>query len=180
MVTVLSLVFMGFVLGMRHATDPDHVVAISTIVTRQPSTRAALLIGTMWGVGHTLTIMVVGGALVFFAFVIPPRLGLTLEMGVALMLIVLGTWNLAGFLEQVRTIRLEQRAGASLVPAHSHSHGTIVHFHDGYSDSDQHQHHDAPIIEWLDWRLGGLCTYQLIRPLVVGLVHGLAGSACLA
>jgi High-affinity nickel-transport protein len=174
MITVLSLVFMGFVLGMRHATDPDHVVAVSTIVTRQPSTRAALLIGTMWGIGHTLTIIVVGGALVFFAFVIPPRLGLTLEMGVALMLIVLGTWNLAGFLEQVRTIR---RAGASLVPAHPHSHGSIVHFHGG---SDQHQHHEAPMIEWLDWRLGGLGTYQLVRPLVVGLVHGLAGSAAVA
>ena len=68
MITVLSLVFMGFVLGMRHATDPDHVVAVSTIVTRQPSTRAALLIGTMWGIGHTLTIIVVGGALRLLCF----------------------------------------------------------------------------------------------------------------
>ena len=180
MITVLSLVFMGFVLGMRHATDPDHVVAVSTIVTRQPSTRAALLIGTMWGVGHTLTIMVVGGALVFFAFVIPPRLGLTLEMGVALMLIVLGMWNLVGFLEQVRTIRRPQHAGAGLAPAYSHSHGAIVHFHGGHVGSEQHQHHEPPMIEWLDWRLSGLDTYQLIRPLVVGLVHGLAGSAAVA
>jgi ABC-type nickel/cobalt efflux system permease component RcnA len=182
MTTVLSLVFMGFVLGMRHATDPDHVVAVSTIVTRQPSIRAALLIGTMWGVGHTLTIIVVGGSLVFFAFVIPHRLGLTLEMGVAMMLIVLGMWNLAGFLEQVRTIRRSGRVGASLDRAHSHSHGTLVHHHGGYAGSEQHAHHDdpAPMIEWLDGRLGGLGTYQLIRPLVVGLVHGLAGSAAVA
>jgi high-affinity nickel-transport protein len=180
MISLFAIIALGFFLGMRHATDPDHVVAISTIVTRQPSTRAALLIGIMWGVGHTLTIMVVGGALVFFAFVIPPRLGLTLEMGVALMLIVLGTWNLAGFLEQVRTIRRSQRLGASLVPAHSHGHDTILHFHGGYAGPEPHQHHEAPMIEWLDWRLSGLNTYQLIRPLVVGLVHGLAGSAAVA
>ena len=75
---------------MRHATDPDHVIAVSTIVTRQPTIRAALLIGSLWGVGHTLTIVAVGGVIVLFTIVIPPRLGLTMEMAVALMLIVLG------------------------------------------------------------------------------------------
>jgi high-affinity nickel-transport protein len=181
MITVLSLVFMGFVLGMRHATDPDHVVAVSTIVTRQPSTRAALFIGSMWGVGHTLTIIAVGGALVFFAFVIPPRLGLTLEMGVALMLIVLGMWNLTGFLEQVRSVRQTGRAGASPMRAHFHSHGTFVHRHDEYAGSE-HEHYDgrARMVEWLDWRLRGLGAYQVIRPLIVGIVHGLAGSAAVA
>ena len=53
MVAVLSLTLLGFFLGMRHATDPDHVIAVSTIVTRQPTVRAALLIGSLWGVGHT-------------------------------------------------------------------------------------------------------------------------------
>ena len=94
MTAVLSLTLLGFFLGMRHATDPDHVIAVSTIVTRQPTIRAALLIGSLWGVGHTLTIVAVGGAIVFFTIVIPPRLGLSMEMAVALMLIVLGMWNL--------------------------------------------------------------------------------------
>ena len=76
MIAVLSLTLLGFFLGMRHATDPDHVIAVSTIVTRQPTIRAALLIGSLWGVGHTLTIVAVGGAIVLFTIVIPPRLGL--------------------------------------------------------------------------------------------------------
>src|SRR5437867_11755151 len=90
MITLLSLISLGFFLGMRHATDPDHVIAVSTIVTRQPTLRAALLIGILWGIGHTLTIVVVGAAIILFSIVIPPRLGLTMEMAVALMLVVLG------------------------------------------------------------------------------------------
>jgi len=66
---------------MRHATDPDHVIAVTTIVTRQPTIRAAILIGSLWGVGHTLTIVAVGGAIVLFTIVIPPRLGLTMGDG---------------------------------------------------------------------------------------------------
>lgn len=110
----------GFVLGLRHATDPDHVVAVTTIVARRKSLRAASVVGTAWGLGHTLTILVVGGAIVIFKVTIPPRIELALEMGVAVMLILLGIANLSGGRE-----RLESRA----------------------------------------------------RPLVVGVVHGLAGSA---
>src|SRR5438445_2712885 len=124
MIAVLSLTLLGFFLGMRHATDPDHVIAVSTIVTRQPTIRAALLIGGLWGVGHTLTIVAVGGAIIFFTIVIPPRLGLTMEMAVALMLIVLGMWNLTGILEQIRGFR--PSAEGSEVHAHVHSHGDYV------------------------------------------------------
>src|SRR5215470_2598997 len=111
MVAVLSLTLLGFFLGMRHATDPDHVVAVSTIVTRQPTIRAALAIGSLWGIGHTLTIIAVGGAIVLFTIVIPRRLGLSMEMAVALMLIVLGMWNLTGFLEQIRGFQPSGGAG---------------------------------------------------------------------
>src|SRR5438552_13492645 len=109
---------------MRHATDPDHVIAVSTIVTRQPTIRGALLIGSLWGVGHTLTIVAVGGAIVLFTVVIPPRLGLTMEMAVALMLVVLGMWNLTGFLEQVRGLRV---GAAGRLYSYSHKHGDYVH-----------------------------------------------------
>src|SRR5205085_7205145 len=105
MIAVLSLTLLGFFLGMRHATDPDHVIAVSTIVTRQPTIRGALLIGSLWGIGHTLTIVAVGGAIVLFTVVIPPRLGLTMEMAVALMLIVLGMWNMTGFFVLIRGLR---------------------------------------------------------------------------
>ena len=72
MITALSLIALGFFLGMRHATDADHIIAVSTIVTRQGTLRGGVLIGGLWGLGHTLTIVIVGGAIVVFSVVIPP------------------------------------------------------------------------------------------------------------
>jgi high-affinity nickel-transport protein len=179
MVAVLSLTLLGFFLGMRHATDPDHVIAVSTIVTRQPTLRAALLIGSLWGVGHTLTIVAVGGAIVFFTIGIPPRLGLSMEMAVALMLIVLGMWNLTGVLEHIRGI--SGGGGANGLLAHLHSHGDYVHSHPSGREGGQHEHsQDRTPVAWLDRRFSGLGVYEILRPLLVGLVHGLAGSAAVA
>ena len=79
MLNLLSIVVIGFFLGMRHATDPDHVIAVSTIVTRQRSTRRAVVIGMLWGLGHTATIFAVGAAIILFNVVIPSRLGLSME-----------------------------------------------------------------------------------------------------
>src|SRR5213592_3245148 len=129
MIGVLSLTLLGFFLGMRHATDPDHVIAVSTIVTRQPTIRGALLIGTLWGIGHTLTIVAVGGAIVLFTVVIPPRLGLTMEMAVALMLIVLGMWNLTGVLQRIREALTSRGARTGGLHMHPHTHGDYVHSH---------------------------------------------------
>lgn len=84
----------SFVLGMRHATDPDHIVAVTTIATQERSFVRAAGIGALWGLGHTLTILVVGGAIVVFRLVFTPRLGLSMEFVVALMLILLGLLNL--------------------------------------------------------------------------------------
>src|SRR5271154_7188771 len=98
MISLLSIVVLGFFLGMRHATDPDHVIAVTTIVSRQRSIGHAALIGALWGLGHTITILFVGSAIVLFGFVIPPRLGLTMEMSVGLMLILLGILNLSGIM----------------------------------------------------------------------------------
>lgn len=95
MVSLLSILFLGFFLGMRHATDADHVVAVTTIVARERSLRAAAPIGAVWGLGHTVTILLVGGGIIVFGVVIPPRVGLTMELSVALMLILLGGLNLA-------------------------------------------------------------------------------------
>jgi ABC-type nickel/cobalt efflux system permease component RcnA len=180
MIPVLSLTLFGFFLGMRHATDPDHVIAVSTIVTRQPTIRGALLIGSLWGVGHTVTIVAVGGAIILFTVVIPPRLGLSMEMAVALMLIVLGMWNLTGFLEQIRGLRPLALGGAGRISAHSHKHGDYVHSHRSGLGSEQHGDDERRPVAWLDRRLGGLGFYQVLRPLVIGLVHGLAGSAAVA
>src|SRR6476619_664778 len=89
----LSIIAVGFFLGMRHATDPDHVIAVTTIVTRQRQITRAALTGAFWGVGHALTIFVVGAAIIIFDVVIPTRIGLSMEFSVALMLVLLGIMN---------------------------------------------------------------------------------------
>src|SRR5882672_9573902 len=98
MITFLSILAVGFFLGVRHATDPDHVIAVTTIVSNQRNRMRAALIGAFWGVGHTLTILVVGAGIILFNLNIPVRLGLRMEFSVALMRIVLGLTNVAGFL----------------------------------------------------------------------------------
>jgi high-affinity nickel-transport protein len=96
---LLTVLALGFLLGMRHATDPDHVVAVTTIVTHQRSLARAARTGVLWGMGHSATILIAGGAIVALRLQltdIPARLGLSLEMAVAVMLIVLGLLTLAG------------------------------------------------------------------------------------
>jgi hypothetical protein len=127
-VTPLAALGLGFVLGMRHATDVDHVAAVTAMAGRERTLRAALSLGTLWGLGHTLTVLVVGGAIVAFGLVVPEPVGLSLELGVAVMLITLGMMNF------------------SRAP-HVHAHAHKVPF---------------------------------ARPVLVGVVHGLAGSAAVA
>ena len=144
---------LGLLLGMRHSTDPDHVVAVSTIVSKQRSIRQAGLIGTIWGLGHTLTIFAVGSMIILFGVVIPPRLGLSMEFSVALMLILLGVLNLTGVMQRM-TSYLTRKPLA--VPTISRAE-TL-----------------------LDRSVGRFGVYQCVRPLVIGIVHGLAGSAAVA
>jgi hypothetical protein len=90
MITPLPALAFGFVLGMRHATDADHIAAISTIVAGSPSARRAALAGAWWGVGHSASVLLMGGALVMLKLPMPVRLALALEFLVALMLVGLG------------------------------------------------------------------------------------------
>ena len=84
----------SLMLGMRHATDPDHIVAVTTIVSRERSVVKAAGIGAVWGIGHTVTLLLVGGAIIAFKVAFNARLGLSLELSVAIMLIVLGLLNI--------------------------------------------------------------------------------------
>src|ERR1700726_3998054 len=92
----VSFLFLGFFVGMRHATDADHVVAIATIVSRERSVAGSALIGAAWGAGHTITVMAVGTAIIVFGVVIPPRLGMSMEFAVGIMLVLLGVLTLSG------------------------------------------------------------------------------------
>jgi high-affinity nickel-transport protein len=155
---IFSILLLGFVLGMRHATDPDHVVAVATIVSRERSLKAAAPIGMLWGLGHTATIVVVGFAIIVLGLVIPPRVGLGMEFSVSVMLMVLGAWNLS-------ILRRDARRRATASPKSS--------------DPDGHLHAHARLDRLEAWA-GRSRGYRLARPLVVGVVHGLAGSAAVA
>ncbi len=179
MTGVLAVLGLGFILGMRHATDPDHVIAVTTIVTRHRTPRGALWIGGVWGLGHTLTVMVVGGGIIVFGWVIPERIGLSFELGVGIMLILLGLANLKGAL---RLIGRHASLGTDgQLHSQTHSHGDYVHTHPHEHNPQRHPHRpDQTPLAWLDHRFGTMGLFQVLRPLVVGVVHGLAGSASVA
>lgn len=148
--TVLSL---GFVLGLRHALDSDHLAAVSTVLAERPSWRASGLVGLSWGVGHTVVLLLVGAIVLVLRVPIPEPLALAAEGIVGVMLVVLG-----GML------------GMKLIRERWHLHH---HDHDGKSHAHLHSHlyaRDHGHAHW--WR-------ESLRPLCIGMAHGLAGSAAL-
>jgi hypothetical protein len=142
---------LGSLLGMRHALEPDHIAAVSTLVTGERSGYKAALLGACWGLGHSLSLLVVGTGLVVLQAELPGPLADVFEFLVALMLVGLG----------LRSIYLAARQGPA-GPVHAHHHGARVHVHPG---TPAHIHIGA-------WTLAR-------RPLLVGAIHGLAGSGAL-
>jgi hypothetical protein len=150
-VELLTSSGLGSLLGMRHALEPDHLAAVTTLVSRERSGLRAAVLGAWWGVGHTLALVVVGAVLIVVRREMPVSVAAAFELGVALMLIALG----------VRAIRQAALQGPG-GPLHLHRHGPIVHTH---AAVPAHVH---------------IGTWTLARrPLLVGAVHGLAGSGAL-
>jgi len=174
MTAILAIVLLGFFLGMRHATDPDHVIAVTTIVSRERKMLHAALIGVLWGVGHTVTILAVGSAIILFKLTIPPRLELSMELSVGLMLILLGVLNLTGLMQRAIEWITNRRLGPG---AHSHVilGRLMIHTHD--EDGEPVSAGPGSIFGWTPQWPKKLSLFQLLRPLTVGIVHGLAGSA---
>jgi len=159
----LFVTMLGLILGMRHSTDADHVVAISTIVSKQRSIRSAAFIGSVWGLGHTITIFIVGALIILFGVEIPPRLGLSMEFSVAVMLILLGVLNLSGVMQRVTSYFTPATVGgAKDIP------------------TAQTNRNKSRLEQCIDSSVGRFGLYQCLRPLIIGLVHGLAGSAAVA
>jgi len=172
MISVAYVIALGFFLGMRHATDPDHVVAVTTIVTRQSSILRSACIGAFWGLGHTLTILLVGAGIITLNLVIPPRLGLSMELSVGMMLILLGVMNVVSFLRSVPELAPGESSGQLMAHTHVHTEGNPPEGHMYVSSHTS--------LAYMDSSLGRLEVYRYIRPLIVGIVHGLAGSAAVA
>ena len=148
--TVLSL---GFVLGLRHALDTDHLAAVSTVLAERPSWRASGLVGLSWGIGHTLVLLMVGAIVLVLRVPIPEPLAVAAEGLVGLMLVVLGGLLAMKLIRERWHVHHHDHDGKRHVHLHSHS----------YSPGHGHAH-------W--WR-------ESVRPLCIGMAHGLAGSAAL-
>ena len=152
-VTVLVL---GFALGLKHALDPDHMVAVSTIVSESKSIARSSLVGTFWGLGHTMSLLLAGIAVIAFRIRIPDRVALWMEFTVALMLVMLG---LKALLKPLRSWKVH-------VHRHNHDGSSHIHVH-MHRPGEEHAHHHRHLIGF-----GA-------RPFFVGMVHGMAGSAAL-
>jgi ABC-type nickel/cobalt efflux system permease component RcnA len=156
---MISLLVLGLLLGMRHALEADHLAAVASLATRSRGVRGTVLQGAVWGLGHTLTLLLVGGVCLLLRAAISERLAAALEGAVGVMLLLLG----ADVLLRLRRRRVH-------LHVHRHDDGT-VHFHahshapEEAHDRDRHQHAHKEGFP--------------LRALLVGMVHGLAGSAAL-
>jgi len=165
MLSLLTILGFGFLLGLRHATDADHVVAVTTILGRHGKIRHSTLVGILWGIGHSITVTLVAIPIIFYSLVIPERLSSILEFFVGVMLVMLGILTLSGITEKI-TKRLTPPT------IHKHAHESKR----GKSHSHLHFHFS----NFLNQNVHHIGTFQIIHPIIVGLVHGLAGSAAVA
>jgi len=153
---MISMLAFGFVLGLKHAIEADHIAAVSTIASEHASIMRSTFVGAFWGIGHTISLLVAGAAIVFLRIEISGRVSLALELAVGIMLIVLGANALRKIIKGGR------------LHMHVHKHGGRLHAHPHVHKERQHDnssnHH-------------GLKLHR--RPLIVGMIHGLAGSGAL-
>jgi len=143
----------GFLLGVRHALDADHLAAVSTVLAERPSFRSSSAVGLWWGIGHTLTLLLVGSIVLAWGLPIPERFELFAEFGVGILLIVLGA-----------TLALKLYRERWHIHRHDHDGEPHAHFH-SHQREDDHRHR-----HWMA---------DSLRPLCIGMAHGLAGSAAL-
>ena len=169
---VLSAVLLGFVLGLQHATDPDHLVAVATIVTRERRFADGALVGVLWGAGHMATLTIVGALIVGLRLTLGPDVMSGLELLVAGMLILLGALRLRDAARGLDTV-----PPTHLAADHAHGHLAAVHshphVHDNHAHAHPHVHPSRRLLAALAARRGRLP----LRALAVGAVHGMAGSA---
>jgi high-affinity nickel permease len=165
--TVLSL---GFILGLKHALDADHLVAVATIVSERKRILSSSIVGALWGIGHTAALLFVGVLMIVFEIHVPHRVGLALEFCVAAMLIVLG----------INVLRKVIRG--EVVHLHVHEHRGHRHVHPHLHPASVPHEHEKGVSHHRSKSIASrLLDYVALntRPFFVGIIHGLAGSAAL-
>ena len=154
-----AILILGLLMGMRHALDADHLAAVASLSTRTRGLRAAIFQGTAWGLGHTLTLLVVGILCLLLGAAVPSAWAESLELVVGLMLVVLGAQVLLRMYRRRVHVHVHQHGDGT---AHLHAHR---HAAEEVHDPSRHEHPHARALP--------------LRALAVGVVHGLAGSAAL-
>lgn len=163
MPTFAGILVLGFFLGMRHATDADHVVAICTITSKENSIKKSTIVGILWGIGHSITVTLVGVPIILYSLVIPESTLRIMEFVVGIMLVILGILNLSKIPDKLTgLISLNIHKHSHIHNLNSHSH---FHFHLKQDSAGKHHH---------------LNLFQMLKPLIIGLIHGIAGSAAIA
>ena len=169
---VASAAVLGFLLGLQHASDADHLVAVATILSRERRFVTGALIGTIWGLGHAVTLTIAGIIVISFNVRVPAQFSHVTELVVAAMIVALGVLRLRDALRGVGT-----PPAAHLLADHDHGSGEAFHSHAHAHGPAVHAHpHVHPSRRLLD-ALQGVRTWAAARAAVVGAVHGLAGTA---
>lgn len=160
--STLTILSLGLVFGLKHATEVDHVVAVSTIVSQHRNVFRSALVGALWGAGHTASLLIIGAIVLSLRVAIPERVNSWLELAVAVMIVALGISALTRALRKTSKVHLHEHNHDGL----SHTH---IHFHENETTHAQtsraaHTHSIS--------RIG-------LKPVLIGTVHGLAGSGAL-
>lgn len=158
---------LGLLFGLKHATEIDHVVAVSTVVSEHRNIFRSALVGALWGAGHTASLVIVGLIVLVFRIAVPLAVANWLELGVALMIIGLGVLTVTRVLRRRSDVHLHRHNH----DGQSHMH---IHFHEhGADHASVESSHSSPAVH------SHTISQLGIKPLIIGAVHGLAGSAAL-
>lgn len=159
---MIETVLIGFLLGIRHAMESDHIAAVASLVTRSPSMRESIRLGSVWGLGHTLTLFIFGSAVLLLDQMIPEQIALILEFTVGIMLVILGVDVIRRFMRESVHFHVHRHADGPL-HWHAHTHSDETEQAEFSHSSHEHVHPER----------------FPLRALLVGIMHGMAGSAAL-
>lgn len=161
---MFSILGLGFLLGMQHALEADHVAAVTSLTSNSNSPRRIIAHGAIWGTGHALTLMIFGGAILLIGFQVGETTAHWLEFAVGVMLAILGGRVVISVLRERIHVHFHRHAdGRAHIHAHSHKHSSAAHYSDRVHD---HEHTEVSIV-------------HLFQTLVVGIIHGMAGTTAL-
>ena len=161
-IQLTTLISLGFILGLKHTFDPDHIIAISAIVSQTKNIKKSLLQGVLWGIGHTITLLLVGSLILFFKIAIPQKLTLAFELLVGAVLIILG-------------VNVLQKLVKDRMHLHKHIHDKIIHSHfHSHKESTAHTHvHKSFMVGMLHGLAGSAALMLIVLASIDSIPQGL-------